>query len=86
MEAHQCVNGPNIGRNSRGRRTKLDLLNNALRSSLLDHIYVNNVDLVNNITHEKPCFGDHELVMAECYIVRPQPKITQRRDWRLYYI
>ena len=55
-----------------------------LRSSLLDHIYVSSVDLVSNITHEKPCFGDHDLVMAHCYIIKPQPKVTLRRDWRLY--
>ena len=55
-----------------------------LRSSLLDHVYVNNVDLIKNITHSKPCFGDHELIIAQCCITRPLPKITQRRDWRHY--
>ena len=55
-----------------------------LRSSLLDHIYVNNVNLIKNVVHDKPCFGDHELVMAHCYIIRQQPKITQRRDWCHY--
>ena len=47
-----------------------------LRSSLLDHIYVNNVDLIKNVTHVKPCFGDHVLIMAHCHIIKPQPKIT----------
>jgi hypothetical protein len=36
------------------------------------------------VHYYKPCFGDHELVMAHCYIIRQQPKITQRRDWRHY--
>ena len=46
-----------------------------LRSSILDHIYVNNVTLIKNVTHEKPCFGDHELIMARICIDKPQPKI-----------
>ena len=55
-----------------------------LRSSLFDHIYVKNVELIQNFSHVKPCFGDHELIMAYCNIVRPEPKMTQRRDWRHY--
>ena len=51
-----------------------------LRSSLLDHVYVNNVGLIKNITHSKSCFGDHELIIVQCCITRPLPKITQRRD------
>ena len=55
-----------------------------LRSSILDHIYVNDVTLVTNISQLKPIFGDHKLVMAELCSNRPQPKITFRRDWRHY--
>ena len=55
-----------------------------LRSSLLDHIYVNNINLVKLISHIKPCFGDHELIIAHCCIIKPQQKITQRRDWQHY--
>ena len=36
-----------------------------LRSSILDHIYVNGVNLIRNVNHERPCFGDHELIMAQ---------------------
>ena len=56
----------------------------ALRSSLLDHIYVKNVDIIRDIIHDKPCFGDHELIVAHCRIVRPEKKMLQRRDWRSY--
>ena len=46
-----------------------------LRSSCLDHVYVKNLENVNNVTHLKPCFGDHELVLAELHITRPGPKM-----------
>ena len=35
------------------------LVGNTARSSILDHIYVNNVKLVKEITHNTPVFGDH---------------------------
>ena len=54
------------------------------RSSILDHIYVNQSDSISKVTHSKPIFGDHELVMADVCIVRPPPIITFRRDWRNY--
>ena len=52
------------------------MVGTTVRSSILDHIYVNEIDLVKNVTHLRPIFGDHELVMAELCIVRPQPKVT----------
>ena len=55
-----------------------------LRSSILDHIYVNNIALLNNVTQEKPCFGDHILIMAFLCISKPQQKTQFRRDWRKY--
>ena len=33
------------------------------RSSILDHIYVNKVGLINNLKHLTPIFGDHVLVI-----------------------
>ena len=55
-----------------------------VKSSILDHIYVNDVSLVKSITHSTPIFGDHKLIMAELSITRPQQKITFGRDWRHY--
>ena len=49
------------------------------RSSCLDHIYVPDVISVTNITHETPMFGDHQLVMANLCVVRPQPQIKSDR-------
>ena len=52
------------------------------RSSLLDHIYVPDVISVTNITHETPMFGDHQLVMANLCVVRPQPQINSQGNPR----
>ena len=57
---------------------------NVNRSSLLDHIYVSNVKLINSVNHVKPFFGDHELVVATLCIDRPPPTISVMRDWRKY--
>ena len=55
-----------------------------VRSSILDHIYGNVIDLVKNVCHMKPIFGDHELIMADVSISRPISKVTWGRDWRHY--
>ena len=54
------------------------------RSSTLDHIYVKNMKLIENISKLKPCFGDHLLVMAHLCINRPQKITYFKRDWRFY--
>ena len=54
------------------------------QSSLLDHIYVVRPDIVQNITHKRPCFGDHELVMATIDGRKMSQTSTLRRDWRKY--
>ena len=45
-----------------------------LRSSILDHIYVTDNNYLSNVTHVKPCFGDHVLIMADCCTDRPENK------------
>ena len=60
------------------------LVGSNLRSSCLDHIYVRVVDLVHNISHVKPCFGDHELIMFNINVVRPPPRIMISRNWKKY--
>ena len=57
-----------------------------LKSSCIDHVYVKNLEIINNITHLKPCFGDHELVLVQLNIIRPEPKTSIRRDWRHYIV
>ena len=50
----------------------------------LPYIYVNGVTLIKNVTHDKPCFGDHELIMAQICIDKPRLKTVIRRNWRNY--
>ena len=52
-----------------------------LRSSCLDHIYVKNDNIVTNVTHLRPCFGDHELVMVHLPLIKPPPSVSIKRNW-----
>ena len=38
----------------------------------------------NNLTHFRPIFGDHDLVISHLCIVKPLPKTSVKRDWRKY--
>ena len=49
-----------------------------LRSSILDHIYVTDNNYLSNVTHVKPCFGDHVLIMADCCTDRPENKALKK--------
>ena len=39
-------------------------INGVKKESLLDHIYTNNVSIINNVNFEVPTFGDHVLAFA----------------------
>ena len=39
------------------------LVNNVLKSSILDHLYVMDATIVINISSFKPCYGDHLLIL-----------------------
>ena len=41
------------------------IINESLKESLLDHIYVTDPSLIKDISMTKPCFGDHQLVMVD---------------------
>ena len=55
-----------------------------LRSSIIDHIYVKDPTLVQNITSLEPLFGDHMLVSFSIDGTKEDPVVTKRRDWRRY--
>ena len=55
-----------------------------LKSSTLDHIYVDNVTLVKNVSFIDPCFGDHLMISVHLSTCTLPPKITFGRDWRKY--
>ena len=62
------------------------IVNNILRESLLDHIYVNDPTICNDVTTLKPCFGDHMLVMVELNLSKLPASRVFSRDWRKYSI
>ena len=59
-------------------------INNIQKTSILDHVYVNNLTLVNNCSSVTPNFGDHLLIILELTLVRPTIKNITRRSWRNY--
>ena len=55
------------------------------KESCLDHVYVNNLASVINVSPCQPCFGDHTLVLIELCLKLPNEKIQiTRRDWSSY--
>ena len=59
-------------------------INNVVKSSLLDHIYVNNPTIINNIKSLIPPFGDHVLISFEINSKREQLPVIFKRNWRNY--
>ena len=59
-------------------------INNIQKTSILDHVYVNNLSIVNNCGSITPTFGDHLLIILELTLVRPTIKNITRRNWRNY--
>ena len=60
------------------------LIGNALKSSILDHVYVTDVTRVSKKFSIKPCVGDHLLVTFVISHSKPKLKETIKRDWRHY--
>ena len=60
------------------------LINNSLKSSILDHIYTRDITLVNNIQSVKPLIGDHLLLTFNINETPAKPMITVRRNWQFY--
>ena len=60
------------------------IINNIFKESLLDHIYVTDPTVCNNVTTVKPYFGDHLLVIVELNLSKPPVITTFSLDWRKY--
>ena len=60
------------------------LINNTLKSSVLDHIYTTDFTNISNLKSIKPTFGDHLLIYFDFDAVKTLPKESLRRDWRQY--
>ena len=59
-------------------------VNNSLKQSTLDHIYVNVINLVVNCYSFHPPFGDHLPVVVEISCSKPLIKKSIRRNWCNY--
>ena len=60
------------------------LVNASFKSSILDHIYTQDITLVNNIQSFKPLVGDHLIVSFNLYEKLPEPKLIFKRNWQSY--
>ena len=65
-------------------KTWLRVVELTVKSSTLDHVYVKDISILDVITHIKPCFGDHELIMFNVNDEKIKPNCEIRRDWRYY--
>ena len=52
--------------------------------SILDHIYIKDVTLVEGLTMISPEVGDHKLIKFRIAFVRQKPKMLVQRNWRAY--
>ena len=60
-------------------------INGIRKESTLDHVYVNNCSLVNNLTSIEPTFGDHLLIVIELNLhLDDYLQSYVRRDWKNY--
>ena len=60
------------------------IINNELKQSTLDHIYVKNPLIIKQLKTVLPYVGDHVLVIAEITGSVESPKVIRKRDWRSY--
>ena len=60
------------------------IVNNDLRESILDHLYVTDPNIIHNITMQTPLIGDHKLITF-CALGTPTPpNIVMKRSWQFY--
>ena len=71
---HQLINFPTWER----------LVNNILKYSTLDHVYVKDCTLVSELKSVQTEIGDHLLITFTLKGHTPEPKITMKRSWLSY--
>ena len=60
------------------------IINNTIKTSILDHLYVKAPNHVTNIEMYEPLIGDHKLITFEIVANTTEPKILMRRNWSQY--
>ena len=63
------------------------VINGTKKESLIDHIYVNDINCVVNVKFEVPTFGDHVLAIAELNLgMKHENKNHIVRNWKDYSV
>ena len=60
------------------------IVNNLLKESTLDHIYVQDHLLISNINAKVPLFGDHVIITFKICGTPDPPTVTLKRNWQNY--
>ena len=60
------------------------IINNVLRESIFDHIYITDPTICGGVHSTKPCFRDHLLISIDVNVGKKMIESTFRRDWRRY--
>ena len=60
------------------------IINNDLKDSILDHLYVTNPTLIHDIVLKTPLIGDHKLITFKAQGNPLPPEIIMKRNWQNY--
>ena len=64
-------------------RTWNRAINNVMKNSILDHVYVQDPTFVTNIISIAPLVGDHKMLILEIMSHSEPPKIFTKRNWQM---
>ena len=60
------------------------LIGSTLKTSILDHVYVKDFEMMNNITSTRPIFGDHLLITFDISFDSQKPIQEIKHSWQLF--
>ena len=60
------------------------IINNVLKESVLDHVYVQDPTIITKISSTKPLIGDHKLITFDVAAEKQQIKPLLKRNWHSY--
>ena len=60
------------------------VINNVLKESVLDHVYVQDTTIIMKLNSSKPLIGDHRLVKFVINAKKQQIKPLMKRNWHFY--
>ena len=60
------------------------VVNNVMKNSILDHVYVQDPTFVTNINSISPLIGDHKMLILDIMSHSEPLKIYVKRNWQLY--